>query len=207
MGGTFDPIHLGHLAIAEATREALDLQRVLFLPAGRPPHKPRAVVASVEDRVAMIELAIAGNRAFVLSRIDVDRDGPSYTADSVDLIATVERAAGREPDLALIMSAETFAGLPDWHEPARLLGACRIAVVPREGHPAPDPAWIEAHFPGQADRIIGLGGPRLEISSSQIRERVAAGRSIRGLVPEAVERYIADHGLYQPASVRRTQRP
>ena len=206
MGGTFDPIHLGHLAIAEAAREALDLDRVLFLPAGLPPHKPGAVAAPAEDRVEMVGLAIAGNDAFELSRVDVDRDGPSYTADSVRLIATAERAAGGEPDLVLIMSAETLAGLPEWHEPERLLAACRIAVVPREGHPAPDPDWIEAHFPGRSGRIIVLDGPRLEISSRGIRDRVAAGRSIRYLVPEAVERYIVDHGLYLPPSVRRTQR-
>lgn len=197
MGGTFDPIHLGHLAVAETAREALDLERVLFLPAGVPPHKPGAVVAPAEDRVAMVRLAIAGNPTFELSRIDVDRPGPSYTADSVRLIAEAERAAGREPDLVLIMSAETLAGLPDWHEPARLLAACRIAVAPREGHPAPDPAWIAARFPGQADRMIILDGPRVRISSTGIRERIAAGLSIRRLVPDAVERHIADHGLYQ----------
>jgi nicotinate-nucleotide adenylyltransferase len=207
MGGTFDPIHIGHLAIAEAAREALDLRRVLFLPAGQPPHKLGAVSAAIGDRLAMVGLAIAGNPAFELSRVDVDRAGPSYTADSVRLIAASERAAGRGPDIVLIMSAETLAGLPDWHAPGRLLAGCRIAVVPREGHPAPDPGWIESHFPGRADRIVRLDGPRLEISSSQIRERVAAGRSIRYLVPEAVEGYIADHGLYQPASDWRTSRP
>lgn len=203
MGGTFDPVHLGHLAIAQAARELLDLDRVLFLPAGIPPHKPGALTAPAEDRVEMVRLAIAGDATFELSRIDVDRPGPSYTADSVRLIADAERDAGRDPDLVLIMSAETLAGLPGWHEPARLLAACRVAVVPREAHPAPDPAWIAAQFPGQADRIVILDGPRLGISSTGIRERIAAGRSIRHLVPEAVERYIADHGLYQPHIDRR----
>jgi nicotinate-nucleotide adenylyltransferase len=199
MGGTFDPVHLGHLAIAEAARGALDLDRVLFLPAGLPPHRPAGAVASAEDRVAMVRLAIEGNPAFELSRIDVDRAGPSYTADSVRLIADAERAAAREPDLVLIMSAETLAGLPEWHEPERLLAACRVAVVPRAGHPPPDPAWLETHFPGLAERIVVLDGPRLEVSSTGIRERVAAGGSVRHLVPEAVERYIADHALYQSA--------
>jgi nicotinate-nucleotide adenylyltransferase len=198
MGGTFDPIHLGHLAIAEAARTTLELERVLFLPAGVPPHKPGAVGAPAEDRVAMVRLAIAGRPAFELSRIDVDRPGPSYTADSVRRIGDAERAAGRDPDLVLIMSAETLAELPDWHEPERLLAACRVAVVPRAGHPAPDPAWIAQRFPGQADRIVVLDGPRLAISSTDIRARVAAGHSIAKLVPEAVARYIADHGLYHP---------
>ena len=201
MGGTFDPVHLGHLAIAEAARESLDLERVVFLPAGVPPHKPGAVTAPAEDRVAMVRLAIAGNATFELSRVDVDRPGPSYTADSVRLIAEAERTAGRDPDLVLIMSAETLAGLPDWHEPTRLLAACRVAVVPREGHPAPDLAWIAAQFPGQANRIVMLDGPRLGISSTGVRERIATGRSIRYLVPDAVEHYIADHGLYRSASI------
>jgi nicotinate-nucleotide adenylyltransferase len=200
MGGTFDPIHLGHLAIAEAGRQALGLDRVLFMPAGIPPHKPGSVVASVDDRVAMVGLAIAGNPAFELSRVDVDRGGPSFTADSVRIIASAERRAGREADLVLIMSAETFADLPGWHEPARLLADARVAVVPRNGHAVPDPIWIDAVFPGQAARIVVLDGPRVGISSTAIRERVAAGRSIRDLVPEAVERYITDHGLYRTPS-------
>lgn len=207
MGGTFDPIHVGHLAIAEAARESLGLARVLFLPAGVPPHKPDSVIAAVHDRLAMVLLAIAGNPAFELSRIDVDRAGPAYTADSVALIAAAEVAAGRDPDLVLIMSSETLAGLPDWHEPGRLLMVARLAVAPREGHPAPDPAWIEAHFPGLADRIGILDGPRLGISSTAIRERIAIGRSVRYLVPEAVERYIADHGLYRSASSLRIPSP
>jgi nicotinate-nucleotide adenylyltransferase len=200
MGGTFDPIHIGHLAIAEAARETLGLDRVLFLPAGAPPHKPGSVTASAADRVAMVTLAIAGNPAFELSRVDVDRAGPSYTADSIRLIAAGERAADREPELILVVSAETFAELPDWHEPERLLAQAGVAVVPRDGHPAPDPAWIKRHFPDQVERILVLDGPRLGISSTAIRERVRTARSIRYLVPEAVERYIVDHGLYRSPS-------
>lgn len=196
MGGTFDPIHLGHLAVAEEAREALGLSRVLFVPAGLPPHKPEGATASVDDRVAMVELAIAGNPAFELSRIDVDRPGPSYTADTVALLAAEAHARGEPVELTLIMSVETLAGLPAWHEPERLLAACRVAVVPREDHPAPDPAWLQASFPGLEDRFTMLDGPRLGISSTAVRDRVAAGRSIRYLVPEAVERHIADHDLY-----------
>jgi nicotinate-nucleotide adenylyltransferase len=197
MGGTFDPVHRGHLAIAEAARERLDLDRILFLPAGEPPHKPGTVSAPAEERVAMVGLAIAGRPGFELSRVDVDRPGPSYTADSVELIGAAERAAGREPELTLIMSSETLAELPDWHEPARLLAACRVAVVPRAGHPAPDPAWIASQFPGQTDRFVVLDGPRLEVSSTAVRARVAADRPISRLVPNAVARHIADHHLYQ----------
>ncbi len=196
MGGTFDPIHLGHLAVAEEAREVLGLERILFVPAGIPPHKPEGTEASVANRTAMVDLAIAGNPAFELSRVDVDRAGPSYTADTVALIATaLERGKGTA-DLTLIMSAETLEGLPAWHEPERLLARCRVAVVPRVGHAAPDRAWLAGRFPGFEGQFDLLDGPRLAISSTAIRERVAAGRSIRYLVSEAVERHIADHQLY-----------
>ncbi len=193
MGGSFDPIHLGHLAIAEEAREALGLEMILFVPAGIPPHKPGGTEASVEDRVAMVQLAIAGNPAFRLSRVDVDRPGPSYTVD------TIAELAATSPDLTLVMSAETLSGLPSWHEPRRLLAACRVAVVPRQDHPLPDPAWLTEQFPGLEERFDLLEGPRLGISSTSIRARVVAVRSIRYLVPEAVERYIVDHHLYVSA--------
>jgi nicotinate-nucleotide adenylyltransferase len=196
MGGTFDPIHVGHLAIAEEARDSLGLERILFVPAGRPPHKPAGSVTPVRDRVAMVEIAIADNPAFELSRIEVDRPGASYTADTVRLLRDAEVAAGRIPDLTIILSAETFRDLPDWHEPERLLEATRVAVVPREGYPAPDPAWLSARFPGQEGRVDYLEGPRLGLSSTAIRERIAGGRSIRYLVPAAVEAYIRDHHLY-----------
>ncbi len=196
MGGTFDPIHLGHLAVAEEAREALGLERVLFVPAGLPPHKPDRPVTAPAHRVAMIELAIAGHPAFELSRLETDRSGPSYTADTLALLAAGERAAGRTPDLVLVLSAETFRELPTWHEPERLLDACRVAVVPREGYPAPGRAWLAEHFPGREDRVTLLDGPRLGVSSTAIRRRVARGRSIRYLVPAAVEAYIAEHHLY-----------
>jgi len=191
MGGTFDPIHIGHLAIGEEAREALSLDRVLFVPAGQPPHKPAGSVTSVEHRVAMVELAIADNPAFELSRMEVERPGPSYTVD------TVEALTRDTDDLVLILSAETFAELPSWHEPERLFDAARMAVVPREGYPAPDPAWLEAAFPGRGSRVTYLEGPRLGLSSTAIRARVAAGRSIRYLVPDKVGTYIADKQLYR----------
>ena len=193
MGGTFDPVHVGHLAVAEEAREALGLERVLFVPAGQPPHKPPGSVTPVRDRVAMVRLAIAGNPAFELSTLEIEREGPSFTVDTVEALAR----AHPEATLHLILSAETFAELPGWHEPDRLFDSARMAVVPREGYPAPDPAWIERAFPGREDRVDYLGGPRLGLSSTALRTRVAAGRSIRYLVPEAVEAYIVDHELYR----------
>jgi nicotinate-nucleotide adenylyltransferase len=196
MGGTFDPIHVGHLAVAEEARDALGLERITFIPAGQPPHKTASEVAPAADRLAMVALAIAGNPAFELSRLEIDRPGPSFTVDTVAALVAEETAAGRKPDLTLVLSAETFADLPTWHEPARLLATVRVAVVPREGYPAPDPGWLARTFPGQEDRVDFLEGPRLGLSSTALRERVASGRSIRYLVPDAVAGYIAEHRLY-----------
>lgn len=198
MGGTFDPIHVGHLAVAEEARDALGLERIAFIPAGQPPHKRPGEVSPAADRLAMVALAIAGNPAFELRRNEVDRAGPSYTVDTVAELVAAEGAAGRSPDLTLILSAETFADLRTWHEPGRLLAAVRVAVVPREGYPAPDPGWLARTFPGQEDRVDFLEGPRLGLSSTALRARVASGRSIRYLVPDAVAGYIAEHWLYRP---------
>jgi len=196
LGGTFDPIHLGHLAAAEEAREALGLEAVLFVPAGAPPHKPDRHISPPAHRVAMVEAAIASNPAFRLSRVEVDRIGPSYAADTVEILVDGVRDSGGEPDLWWIMSAEAFAGLPSWRDPERLLSRCRIAVVPRPGARLPARAWVEEHFPGLGDRVVVLGGPVLDISSTLIRDRVVAGRSVRYLVPDAVADYLEVHHLY-----------
>ena len=211
LGGTFDPIHFGHLASAEEAREALGLERVLFIPASVPPHKPGQLLSSAEDRATMVELAIAGNPAFESSRIELLRPGPSYSVDTVAALIEsggassaggLARSPDSEPTYTFILSTEALLGLPDWHEPQRLLDLCRMAVVPRGDLSGPDWAWLDESFPGRADRFSFLDGPRLQISGSAIRERVTAGRSIRYLVPDAVRAYIDDHGLYQGPSWR-----
>jgi nicotinate-nucleotide adenylyltransferase len=198
MGGTFDPIHVGHLAIAEEARDALALERILFVPAGQPPHKPVGTVSAAPDRVAMVALAIADNEAFALSRIEVDRAGPSFTVDTLEAIYAAEVEAGRTPDLTLILSAETLLELPSWHEPERISASARLAVVPREGYAAPEPAWLSGHVSGLEDRVDFLEGPRLGLSSTALRARVGAGRSIRYLVSPDVADYIREHRLYAP---------
>ena len=204
LGGTFDPIHWGHLAIAEAARETLGLARVLFVPAARPPHKPNEPISPGLDRAAMVEAAIADNAAFELSTLELDRPGPSWSADTLAAIADRERAAGRVVDLWFILSAEAARGLPTWHEPGRVLDAARIAVLPRAGSPAIDPGWPEAAFPGHGERFRLLDGPSIQVSASDIRARAAAGRSIRYLVPPAVAAYIGDHALYRTTPWRTT---
>ena len=194
-GGTFDPIHHGHLAIAEEAREALGLEVVRFVPAAVSPFKTDRAVTAGEHRMAMVEAAIAGNPRFHSSRMELDRPAPSYTVD------TVETLASRGPLLLwLILSSEALAGFPRWREPDRILELARLAVVPREGFDPLESAWVGEHFPGREDRFAFLPGPLLPISGSVVRRRAAAGRSVRYLVPEAVAAYIARNRLYaEPA--------
>jgi nicotinate-nucleotide adenylyltransferase len=190
-GGTFDPIHLAHLAVAEAARDDLGLERVRFIPAGEPPHKPGRAIADGEHRLALVELAIAGNPAFEASRMELDRPGPSYTVD------TLEALAGTTGELTLILSAEAFMELPTWREPDRVLSLARLAVAPRDGYPEATAAFLTRHFPGLEDQVVFLDGPRMRLSASEIRARAAAGRSLRYLVPDAVAAHISDHGCYR----------
>ena len=186
-GGTFDPIHHGHLAIAEEAREALGLASVRFVPAAASPFKTDRTVTPAEHRMAMVEAAIAGNPHFQVSRMELDRPAPSYTVDTLETLAS----CGPE-SLWLILSSEALAGLPRWREPYLVLDLARLAVVPRGGS-----AWVGEHFPGREDRFAFLGGPLLPISGSVVRRRAAAGRSVRYLVPDAVARYIVQHRLYR----------
>lgn len=196
-GGTFDPIHLAHLAVAQEAAEALGLERVLFVPAGRPPNKPDRVITPGEHRLAMVELAIAGNDRFAVDRLELDRDGLSYTVDTLEMLRASRLTAGQSPDLTLVLSAEAFLGLLTWREPRRVLELARLVVAPRDGYPAADPTFLEAHLPDLADRAIFLDAPRLRLSASDLRERASTGRSLRYLVPDAVAAYIGDHGLYR----------
>jgi nicotinate-nucleotide adenylyltransferase len=205
MGGAFDPIHIGHLAVAEEAREVLNLESVLFVPTGSPPHR-EAAIAAAEDRLRMTTLAIAGNPAFRISRIEVDRPGPSFTLDTLEQLAAGQPAGGTR-DLVLILSAETFHDLPGWHEPRRILELARVAVAPRVGHATPDRDWLTAQFPGLEHRVTYLHGPRLGVSSTMIRARLAAGRSIRYLVPDPVIVDIGEHGLYPRQGRAARRRP
>lgn len=196
LGGTFDPIHLGHLVVAERTRETLDLEGVVFVPAAQNPLKD-ARPSPALDRVAMVELAIAGNEHLRVSRIELEREGPSYTVDTLEALHADGRYAGAgRPDPVLILSVEALTGLPAWHRIDRILGLCRVAVVPRRGYPSPAPDWPATTFPGRGERFRMLDGPDLGHSASEIRVRATAGRSIRYLVPDAVEAWIARRSLY-----------
>jgi nicotinate-nucleotide adenylyltransferase len=186
-GGTFDPPHLGHLALAECARERLRLDRVLFVPAGTPPHKRGRRLSSAAARVAMTRLAVRGNPAFHVSLLEVRRRGPSLTLDTLRAL----RASFPGARLYLLMGADSLGDFRTWHEPDAIAALATLAVARR-------PGGARAGRRGaRAPRVVWLDNPGLELSSSGIRARVRAGRSVRYLVPEAVAAYVARHRLYR----------
>jgi nicotinate-nucleotide adenylyltransferase len=193
IGGTFDPFHNGHLAIAEEAMTKLDLIEVLFVPAGRPWLKADRPVTAVEHRVEMVRRAIAGRPHYRLTTVEVDRAGPSYT---VDTIAELRAQHGAGADLFFILGWDSLSEIPRWHQPSRLIELCHLVAVPRPGEVQPDLSSLEADVPGISRRVTLLDGPLVDISSSEIREMVAQGRSIADLVPETVAKYIKQHRLY-----------
>jgi nicotinate-nucleotide adenylyltransferase len=192
-GGTFDPIHIGHLVSAEEVRVELGLERVVFMPAGLPPHKLDRVMSPVEHRLAMVELAIASNPHFAVSRVDIDRFGPCYTVDTIELL---RGEWGADVEIYFIMGSDSLLDILTWHNPRRLIRLCRFAVVSRPGYQV-DLDELDALLPGVASRVQMLNAPELAISSSDIQRRVREGLSIKYQVPEAVEDYIYQHKLYQ----------
>jgi nicotinate-nucleotide adenylyltransferase len=193
LGGTFDPIHFGHLLAAEEARVVLRLNQVLFAPAGDPPHKQGHPILPVTHRLAMVRLAIADNPAFVISTVDIDRPGPHYTVDTIHLLR--DRWGTDADETFFIMGADSLAHLLTWYQPARLVELCRLAVVARPGYRA-DLAELEAALPGVSSRLDWVEMPVLGISSSDLQRRVRDGRSIRYQVPAVVARYVAEHELY-----------
>ena len=197
LGGTFDPVHLGHLILAEAAAEHLALDQVLFVPAGLQPLKQGRPTAPAEHRVRMVELAIADNPRLALSRVDVDHAGPSYTVDTLDRL----RAAwGPAAQFWFIVGLDSLATLRAWRDPAGILTRARLAVAPRAGVAVDLPA-LTAALPVLPDRLDHIPAPLIEISASDLRARAAAGRSLRYLVPDAVAAYIAAAGLYRPPAL------
>ena len=196
MGGTFDPVHIGHLIAAEEARWRLDLSRVLFVPAGQPWLKASRALSPAEDRRQMVRLAIAGRAGFELSSVEMDRPGPTYT---VETVSRIQKELGPQAELFFILGCDSLQALPDWMAPEQLIAACKLVAVPRAHCPQPDVASLEARIPGLSKSLISIPMPLIDISSTDIRRRVAAGESIKYLVPEAVERYIREKRLYTSA--------
>jgi nicotinate-nucleotide adenylyltransferase len=193
LGGTFDPPHIGHLWLATLAADALPLDRVVFMPALLPPHKRDRSMSSITDRLLMTRLAISGNDAFELSALEVGRPGPSFTIDSVEEL----QRAYSDARLFLLMASDSLAQIDSWREPDRLLSLIEWAVAPRPGSSLPDGEQLRDRFGAAAQRIHLLKGPSLDVSATEIRRRVAAGRAIRYLVPQAVEELILEKGLYR----------
>jgi nicotinate-nucleotide adenylyltransferase len=194
LGGTFDPPHVGHLWLATLAADAIGLDRVLFMPAAQPPHKGGQLVSRATDRLLMTRLAIAGDPAFELCPIEMERPGPSYTIDSID---ELERLYAGQAQLFLLMAADSLNAIDTWREPDRLLERIEWIVGPRPGDPLPDRSALEARFGERASRIHLLEGPSLDVSSTALRQRVADGQPIRYLVPRGVEELITERGLYR----------
>jgi len=192
LGGTFDPPHIAHLVMADQARSQLNLACVFLVPAGQPPHKLGRPVTPIEHRLAMTQLAIAGDPSLVLSRVDVDRPGPHYTADTLALL----HMAHPGDELYLLIGSDSLRDLTAWRDPARVVAQARLAVM-RRPDVEPDIRTLESALPGISVRMDWVDAPWLDISSSDIHRRVRAGLSIRHLVPAAVEQYIVKHGLYR----------
>jgi nicotinate-nucleotide adenylyltransferase len=192
LGGTFDPPHYGHLALAETGRVQLGLARVLFVPAGEPPHKPGQPITPARHRAAMVEAAIADNPAFVLSRVDLDRPGPHYT---VEMLALLRR---EHPEAAFffLMGGDSLAQFLTWHDPAGIVRQATLAVMRRPDWEV-DLAALEREVPGIQQRLVWLDVPRLDLSGSDLRQRARQGLPLRYLVPPAVEAYIQQWHLYR----------
>jgi nicotinate-nucleotide adenylyltransferase len=193
LGGTFDPIHMGHLIIAEQVRLVLQLSKVLFVPAGQPWLKVNHVITAQNHRVEMVRRAIAANPYFELCTLEVERPGPSYTVDTMMML---QKQLGAQTSFFFILGYDGLSELHLWKEPSKLVQICRLVAVPRLGSSLPDLKSLELRIPGITSSVIQLELPIIEISSSQIRSYLAQGLSIRYLVPDEVEKYIAEQKLY-----------
>ena len=192
-GGTFDPIHLGHLVKAEEARETLCLDQVLFIPAGQPWLKADRQITAAHHRTAMVQLAITSNARFRESPIEVTRDGPSYTVDTLEELTS---RIGPDAELHLIVGTDALQEIERWRQPERLFGLAMVAAVARPDRGDFDARFLDRISPGASNRVRMIEGVPVGISGTDIRRRVAAGQSIKYLVPEPVEEYIYQHGLY-----------
>jgi nicotinate-nucleotide adenylyltransferase len=188
-GGTFDPIHYGHLFAAEEARSALSLSRVIFVPSGNSPHKNYASMASAEDRYAMTSIAVKDNPNFEISRIETDRAGASYTADTLHELARIRP----EADFFLITGLDAALDIPNWHKPREILSSCTVVVVARPGYIRDKIRELDDIM---RDSYLILDTDLIDISATKIRQYVSAGRCVRYMTPDPVCRYIMEKKLY-----------
>ena len=193
LGGTFDPVHLGHILVVEEARNSLDLSEIMLVPAGQPPLKPSKPIASAEHRLQMLRLAIADRPYCRVSAMEIERPGPSYT---VDAIAGLRVQYDIGDEIYFVLGWDSLAQLPEWREPSRLIKMCYLVAVPRPGFQHPDLEAMETSIPGLSQRVVFLEKPQVDISASAIRELAAHGLPFRHLVPGPVAEYIIEHKLY-----------
>jgi len=196
-GGTFDPPHLGHLILASEAQSQLELDRLLWILTPEPPHKQDQEITPVEDRLAMVQLAIADNAAFELSRVELDRPGPHYTLDTIKLISQQNPGS----DIVPVIGEDSLRDLPSWHEPQQIVYACHWIGVMRRPNDESNLDELERELPGISSKIHYVDAPLLEIASREIRSRIASGRSVRYYLPTAVNEYIEHHHLYQQSEI------
>jgi nicotinate-nucleotide adenylyltransferase len=193
LGGTFDPVHNGHLILADVAQKQLNLGVVLFIPAGQPWLKTERIITPAEHRLQMLRLALEDRPDFRISEIEIQRSGPTY---SIDTINELKKGPYAEDELFFILGQDILMQLPQWHEAPDLIQLCYLLAAPRPGVKKPDLKALEAEIPGITQRVMLMKEPQVDISASDIRERVARGLSVRHLVPEPVNQYIKEHGLY-----------
>ena len=193
LGGTFDPVHNGHLLVAEEAKTRLNLEEVIFVPAGQPWLKADRPITPAEHRLQMLHLALDDKPYFKLSTMEIERAGPSYT---VDTITELQGQLKAEDELFFIIGWSSLSELPQWRDTSRLIQMCYLVAAPRPGAPRPDLKALEASIPGISQRVMLLDEPYIHVSASVIRDRVARGLSVRHLVPEPVNRYLKEHDLY-----------
>lgn len=197
LGGTFDPVHYGHLVIAEEVYAALKLAEMVFVPSGQPPHKLNEVITAAEHRLTMLELAIASNPHFSISLVELDRPGPSYTVDTLRLL---RKQWGEQTAIYFLIGWDSLEELLTWHDAVGMLQQLNYLVAVRR--PGYNEAggyrdWLESRLPGIKQRLLVVEAPQLDISSTDLRLRVAEGRPIKYQTPESVEQYIRQYGLYR----------
>ncbi len=193
-GGTFDPIHNGHLAVAESAADELGLERVLFVPAGQPYLKDEQTVSPAHHRMAMVELAVRPFSRFRVSDIEVRRPGPSYTADTLE---ELDGCLVGDREIFLIMGFDSVMDMVRWKEPSKIFERAKVAAYPRSGADKLKMGPLEIVAPGASGRIVVIQGPRLDVSGTGLRHRISEGLPVDGQLPEEVVSYIQKHGLYR----------
>lgn len=196
-GGTFNPPHIGHLACVRAALTELSLDRLALMPVARPPHKEAEADPGIEHRLAMCRLAAAGDERVEVSSLEAERGGPSFTVDTLRAL----HDANPEEELTFVAGGDMAVSLPAWHEPQEVLRLARFAVAEREGAQREHVERALGGLPG-AERVSFFEMPRIDVSSSGVRRALAEGRPVRDLIPDAVVRYIDEHGLYRGSTAR-----